>query len=350
MSSSAPLPLADLDHVLEHSRHWWTPWRGARLLITGGTGFFGRWLLESFAHINDRLGLGMQACALSRDPQSFAKRVPALAARSDLRLLQGDVRHFTTAAGPWDLVLHAAATSSHPIDDGEMSGTLVEGTRQVLRCAKDAGARRLLTVSSGAVYGRLDSTTGAVAEDHPNATDLTLQDNTYAMGKRLAEQLTLEAGQGGELQVSIARCFAFVGPQLPLNAHFAIGSFMRQALAEGSIRLEGDGMAVRSYLHAADLTLWLWGLLLRAPNQGIYNVGSSQPIQLAELAALVLQLAGARNGQVRLGSEQTSTQARPHYLPCTRRAHVQLGLRTLLPLNDAISRTLSWISSTQAHL
>ena len=342
-----PIPSADLDHVLEHSRSWWAPRRGARVLVTGATGFFGRWLLESFAHVNDRLSLGMQAGVLSRDLEAFARRAPALAARRDLILLRGDVRHFAPPVGPWDLVLHAAATSSRAIDDLEMSETVVNGTRHVLEWAHQAGVQRLLMVSSGAVYGRLEDTSGPISEDHPSAADLTQQDGAYARSKRLAEQLTLQVGANTNLEVSIARCFAFVGPHLPLDGHFAIGNFMAQALRDGDIHLAGDGSAVRTYMHAADLALWLWGLLLQAPNLGIYNVGSSEPIRMAELARLVLHLTGGDPRRVVLGNRPPSTEARPYYVPCVRRAQELLGLRASLPLADSIARTLTWISQAE---
>src|SRR5688572_22684575 len=86
-----PLPIRDLDHVVQHVSAW-DDLRGSRFFITGGTGFFGCWLLETFCHANEVLGLQAQATVLSRDPQAFLQKMPHLAGRDELQFVAGDVR------------------------------------------------------------------------------------------------------------------------------------------------------------------------------------------------------------------------------------------------------------------
>src|ERR1035441_1556098 len=90
---------ADLDNVLSRTVGLWEELRGQRLFLTGGTGFFGCWLLESFAHPNDQLGLKARAIVLTRNPAAFAAKAPHLAKRPDLEFLTGDVRTFPFPEG-----------------------------------------------------------------------------------------------------------------------------------------------------------------------------------------------------------------------------------------------------------
>ncbi len=342
-----PIHRIDLAHVLEHSASLWQAQRGCHLLISGGTGFFGRWLLESFAFCNDALDLGMRATVLSRDPAAFARKAPALASRSDLHWLAGDVRNCPELKGSVDLILHAAATSSRPVEDQEMFETIVQGTRGMLKLAANTGARRLLMISSGAVYGRVDAEQGPICEDHPAASNLELEDGAYAQGKRRAEQLVLQAATSGSLQVSIARCFAFVGPHLPMDGHFAVGNFIAQALRGEDLVLNGDGSAMRSYLYAADLALWLWTLLFHGSNGRAYNVGDTQSIRIADLAALTLEIAGVSERRVHLNPAPALKEARPFYVPSTHRAASELGLCSRIPLREGIARSLQWLRQSR---
>src|SRR5271163_1035801 len=77
--AAKPISAEDLEHVLAETRGAWEEMRGQRVFITGGTGFFGCWLVESFCHVNRELGLGARATMLSRDPAKFAAKCPHMA-------------------------------------------------------------------------------------------------------------------------------------------------------------------------------------------------------------------------------------------------------------------------------
>jgi dTDP-glucose 4,6-dehydratase len=346
----SPLPGPDLDHVLAHSRDLREHARGRRIFLTGGSGFFGPWLVESFAHANERLGLNAELVLLTRDPEATLRRLPHYAGVAGVTIHKGDVRSFDRPAGRFDFLIHGAAESSqqgHVGDHRRMLDTIVDGTRQTLDLARSAGAAQYLLLSSGAVYGRQPPDVSHIPEDFSNGPDLSAPGSAYGEGKRVAEVFAAIAASQTGLSVRVARCFAFVGPHLPLDIHFAIGNFIRDAMAGGPIRIRGDGTAVRSYLYMADLAVWLWTLALSTKALGAYNVGSEQGFSILELAQLVAR--GCAPSAAIDVADRPQPGIAPHrYLPSTARAFRELGLQQRITLDDAIRRTVDW--HRQSHL
>jgi len=336
---------ADLDHALERARPAWEALRGARIFVTGGTGFIGTWLLESFAWANARLSLDARLVALTRDPAGFAARAPHLAGGPTIELLRGDVRRYDPPPGAFSHVIHGATASSAALNDErpiEMFETIVDGTRRTLEVAEAAGAERVLLLSSGAVYGRQPPGVTHVPEEHLAGPDPTDPASAYGEGKRTAELLTTIWGRTHGV-ATIARCFAFVGPHLPLDAHFAIGNFIGDALHRRPIRLSGDGSPYRSYLYTADLAAWLWTILARGAPGRVYNVGSERGMPLWDTARCVHETLRAEGAQapVRAREPDPAIPA-SRYVPSTRRARDELGLAEWIGLEDAIRRTWLW--------
>ncbi len=319
--------------MLAYTSELWPELRGARLLLTGGTGFFGCWLTESFLYANRALGLGAGLSVLSRNPAAFAARAPHLCVDPALTLLAGDIRSFAFPAGRCDYVVHAATDTVVPTSSPgeEQYSAIVDGMRRVLEFAAAAGVRRLLLTSSGAVYGPQPTSVSHLSEEQPFAPS----GNAYTLGKRAAEALCLNSG----LDCTIARGFAFLGPHLPLNAHFAAGNFLRDALRGQPIEIAGDGTPLRSYLYAADLAIWLWTMLLKGSSGRVYNVGSEQAVSIRELAERV---AAAVDPDLPVQVAQPPGALPSQYVPSTLRARSELGLDAWISLDEGIRRTAAW--------
>lgn len=338
-------PLAeDLDHVLDRTRDLWEELRGGRIFITGGTGFFGCWLLESLLWANRELGLKARAVVLTRDPGRFAKKAPHLAGDPAVRLHGGDVRTFRFPRGAFSHAIHAAVEAddsvcaSNPLDEMDVT---VLGTRRILDFARQAGVRKFLFTSSGAVYGRQPADVPRMLEDYTGAPDQVDTVSRYAIAgeaKRAAESMCVLAARMFGLEVKIARCFSFIGPGLPLDGKFAAGNFFRDALAVRPIIVKGDGTAVRSYLYAADLVVWLWTILFRGACGRPYNVGSEEEITIRELARAI---SGCFDPPVpvRVMKRRRPGVAVDRYVPSTTRAEMELGLAPGLDLSEAVART-----------
>jgi len=335
---------ADLDHILAHTQGLWEELRGKRIFITGGTGFFGCWLLESFAWANDKLGLGSSALVLTRNPEAFQRKAPHLASHPAIEFHVGDVRSFEFPKGEFSHVIHAATEASSKLSEEDpllMFDTIVQGTRRTLEFAHYCGAKKFLLTSSGAVYGKQPAEMTHISEDYQGAPDPTDAQSAYGEGKRSAELLcALYAKQYG-IEAKIARGFAFVGPYLSLDVHFAIGNFIRDGIRGGPIRVKGDGTPYRSYLYAADLAIWLWTILFQGVSCRPYNVGSDKNISIRDLAAVVTDAFGE---ELDVLIEEPTILGRPaeRYVPATSRAIIELRLKENIALSQAIRRTIDW--------
>ena len=338
-------PLAsDLDHVLTHTENLWEDLRGKRLFITGGTGFFGCWLLESFAWASDILGLGAEALVLTRDPAAFAAKCPHLAAHPAIRFCEGDIRSFAFPAGTFSHVLHGATEASASLNRDAplaMIDTITQGTRRTLEFARSCGAERFLMTSSGAVYGAQPTDLSHVPEEYVGAPDCARPASAYGEGKRLAELFCAVYAEKYGLTVNIARGFAFVGPYLPLDQHFAVGNFLRDGLRGGPIQIGGDGTPFRSYLYAADLAVWLWTILLRGRAGRAYNVGSDEARTIAQTAQAVSDRFSPAP-PVQIARVPQAGQPADRYVPSVERARTELGLDVWIGLDEALRRTIDW--------
>lgn len=315
--------------------------RGQRLLLTGGTGFLGCWLLETIAALNDTGGLVCRVYLPTRDAHAFAARAPNLAARPEFITLPGDVTTFAYPDARCDYVIHAAAPASPLVAPLAAGDTIVAGTRRVLDLAVRHGAQRLLYVSSGAVYGKQPPNLERMGEDYPGGPAINDIRATYGEAKRYAELLCLNAQAAHGLDVAIARPFTFVGAYQPLDAGFAVTDLVRDALAGGPLRIRGDGTTVRSYCSGADLAQALWAILLRGQPARAYNVGSDEPIAIAELARAVVGAAG-RPLAVECARQPELGALPDRYVPDISRLATELGVRPHFSLQHALAQLIAW--------
>lgn len=346
--ATQPLASSDLAEILVQARPAFKALRGAKLFLTGGTGFFGHWLLESLLYADRELDLAVEVTVLTRDALAFQTRSPHLALHKAVHLVEGDVRSFPFPSESHTHIVHAATDSGGQQAERpafELAESILAGTQHVLRFARATGAQRLLYTSTGAVYGR-STALEYTPETYTGGPDPLQLASSYDESKRMAEHLCVAYAHGTPLVPVIARCFAFIGPHLPLDAHFAIGNFLGAAIRGERLHIRGDGTPRRSWLYMSDLAAWLWTLLVHGQPGRAYNVGSDQAYtiaQAAELTAATLRRPGSGailpvqiDGKTRAGAPLNS------YVPDVSRALGELGLGVTVPLPEALRRTAAW--------
>jgi len=338
------IPTVDLDFILQRTRNLWEPLKKKNIFLTGGTGFIGKWLIESFLHINEKIDLGATIYVLSRKPQKFLKDHPWLINRNDLCFLEGDVRNFIFPPGIFTHIIHGATSVADPDQSIETFDTVVRGTWHTLEFAKQANTKNFLLLSSGAIYGKHPETPKLIPETFSGAPPTNQSQSAYGEGKRAAEWLTFEYGNAYGINACAARCYALVGPYLPLDKHFAMGNFIRDAMAGSPINISGDGTPMRSYLYASDLSIWLWTILLKGKNGQGYNVGSDESISIKNLATLISSLTPS-HPDVLLSQKPKEGVSPERYVPDINKARNDLGLDNWTSIEIGIKKTMDWIKN-----
>jgi dTDP-glucose 4,6-dehydratase len=322
--------------------------RGKRLLITGGTGFIGTWLLETISWLNERWDKPCRVYVPTRSPERFIRKVPHLV-RADIVLLPGDVRAFEYPDDRCDMIIHAAAPADpHTLarDPLGVTTTIVDGTRRVLELAAQKRVETFLFVSSGAVYGSQPPELERVPEDYVGGPDLANPRSAYGEAKRCAEVLCALYREKFGVPIRIARPFTFVGPYQDLQAGFAVTDFLKEGLQGLPLHIRDDGTTVRSYCYASDMVVALWKILLETPVGRAYNVGSDEPISILELAHRVANVLD-RSVEISVAVEPVQGRLPERYVPDTSRGKAELGLTIRVDLQVALMRTLSWMRDVQ---
>jgi nucleoside-diphosphate-sugar epimerase len=339
------LPVDDLEHIYQNTQDIWESFRGKSIFLTGGTGFFGKWLLESFIYANDKLALNAKITTLTRNPDSFLIEYPFYKEHANtVRFVKGDILNYDfNLDEKFQFIIHAATAASEALNKSNpllMMDTITIGTRRVLDFAITQPIEGFLFVSSGAIYGKQPWNVTHIREEDSYKVDINNQNSAYAEGKRIAELYCSSYFETYKLPIKIARCFAFVGPYLPLDTHFAIGNFINNVLKNEDIVIKSDGSTVRSYMYASDLMVWLWKILFKGEINQPYNVGSDEGVSIQQLAEKISSISSAKVAVKILGSPVEKEHI-DIYCPSITKAN-KLNAKVKIQLTESILKTLTF--------
>jgi dTDP-glucose 4,6-dehydratase len=328
--SLPPLPKEDLEAVFCQVGKDWERLRGKNVFLTGGSGFFGSWLLETLLFSEDRLGLGVKVWALSRDPKRFRERLPYLAGHSSVFSVGGGVEGFAFPREKMNFVIHSMVPDpGMPLP--EMEAWFEAGTARLLELAARDKCDGFLLCSTGAVY---QTQNRPLREEDP----LIPLDGPLSYGRirRQVEDQCRKACSARGLPLKIARGFAFAGPRLPQNAGFALVDFLKDAAVGKNIKVKGTGEPVRSYLYASDMAVWLWKILLNRQESRVFNVGSEEKIRLGDLAIKIAKL--AKSGVEVLGQSSNGVAQNGVYIPTVKKGREFLSVPTSVSLDCILQK------------
>jgi len=255
------------------------------LFVTGGTGFFGKALLRHWKSTGSPF---KKIFILSRKPKIFQEKYSYLIEGLPIEFVKGDILNLSEVKIDQDLdvVLHAATDSTigPSLSRLDVYTQITKGTEEVLQFSANNSCKKFVLASSGGVYGAQPSNMEKIPEEYLGMPDPLDPNSAYGIGKRAAEHLVALYADKYRFDYVIARCFAFVGQDLPLDKHFAIGNFIKDGFEGNNIEIYGDGTTIRSYMYQEDLAQILDHMTIKKIPNGAYNVGSEEAVSLNELA------------------------------------------------------------------
>ena len=304
----------------------------SKLLITGGTGFFGKNVMKYIITNESLCSNFSEIMVLTRNqPLDFLTQYPEFK-HPNIKFYTSDVRTFEYNDTDIDYIMHLATDASNELNDNhpeEMMDVILNGTRNILKIAKQQkNLKSFLFASSGAVYGAIPNSIDRVSEDDRFDVDFNNPLNAYAQSKRTAEMMCSIYRERHQLPIIIARGFAFYGDYFPTDKHFAIYDFMKQAKQNHKIVIRSDGKSRRSYMHSTELAKSLMDLLyVELDKDYIFNIGSDEGKSLKEWAGEIAKNNG--NAEVVILNEpQKGYNAGNNYVPSIER------LKCIITLNQ----------------
>jgi nucleoside-diphosphate-sugar epimerase len=323
-----------------------TTLKNKKILITGATGFFGKWLLYYLIYLNEQNNLSLEVMCISRHSARFLKQFPEIAKHKFISWIDQDIQEKIKTDFSPDMIFHMATeVASHKLNQKDLFDSMILGARNIIDFANhQAKDLKILLASSGAVYGKQPAELAKLNEDYVSSA--LLGENSYGMGKQIIEQMCIEnAEKNPHFKFVSARCFTFSGVYLPLGGHFALGNFVRDALEGKDLVISGNGLALRSYMYCADLVAWLITILVKGQSGQAYNVGSDEAVSIKQLAKIVCSFYPGRAFEIKGKTPDNYTAEL--YIPDIAKAQTLLSLKLNYSNRDGIARMIDVIS--QCH-
>lgn len=312
---------------------------GSKILLTGGTGFFGKWFLSVFDYYNNNNVEKINIFIPTRNPDIFLQQY-SFFNRPFFHFIKGDLIDFKLSINV-DYIIHAAAevqTSPTLLDSNKYLSDSTKITSNILSYAKDC--KSIVFTSSGAVYGDKYST-----DIYPKEFDSLTPSTPYGQAKVNAEIDLINFADSNNLQYSIARCFSFIGPYLPLNANFALGNFINNGLSNKDIIVSGNGKPIRSFYFMGDLVVSIIKLLtLKYPSK-IYNIGSDNKLDIQTLASHISSYFPKISYKV---LQKYDGQPIPMYVPNIELALKDNVIEDPLDFESSLALTLAWFQKNHS--
>ena len=311
-----------------------------KMLITGGAGFIGTHLAETF---KDRYHV-MLFDNFRRDS---LRHIPDLTSNADVSVVRGDILDrnlIEKVIDGVDVVIHLAAIAGVSSYYNEATTTLrvnILGTLNILEAMRKSGTKKMIDFSTSEVYGVKAKN---INEESVHAIGPVSQKRwVYAVSKLASEHFTLRYGEEFGLNCCCIRPFNIYGPRQ--IGEGAISNFSRSLYSNIPLRINGIGEDVRAWCYISDLVQAVELIMDRGINNESFNIGNPDwPVSTRELAELMIEIYGSGS----IEHVDTEHAPIPFRSPDIRKARRLLGFNPIVDLRTGLTRTMEWFRTVQA--
>lgn len=333
----------DCERVYSQAQDKFKGLSNSSILVTGGSGFLGCWVIEFIHYLNKYQNMNIEIFCLDRNTENIEMHLNHIKDQKNFNLIQSDIRGITDLPGDINYIIHGASSpdtrahSSNPID---VMTSIAGGTASILHSANRLSKLvKFVNVSSSAVYD--EGTDLSISEDSPGLSLELKSNNAHSEAKRYAEMLCTAARSEARMPVTSIRPFTFCGAFQAMDSPWALNNFINDVFSKRPIRILGDGNTIRSYMYGADLAAWVLIIMNNSKNGTVYNVGSNTGYTLSEIAEKVSKNSN-NSSEIILNSSLTGSLANRSLVPNTDKAEKELGLSQYTDIDTAIERTMAW--------
>ena len=312
------------------------------ILLVGGTGFIGKWLVLTFNQLNKKYKSNIKIFILTRDKSKFLNRYSEFKKIKSIIFIQGDILKFKINNINFDYIIHAGSDLKvEKKDQGKYLKELSIGSKRIFEINNKKLKTKVLFLSTGSVY-KNNNIKKKIRESKFYLPSEFPINNTYAFGKSLAEIFAKLFIKFKNKNIVIVRGFSFVGPYQQFERGFAITDFIKDSLENNNINLNNGNNIFRSYLYIADLIIWLLHILIKSKKGEIYNVGSDKEINLTKLSKKIIKINKSGSKVIKNNNQNKKIN---YYVPNIDKAKKKFNLKVWTSLEHSIDKTTTWFKS-----
>lgn len=306
-----------------------------RLLVTGGAGFIGSWLIRYLLNSNPDVEItNLDLLTYAGNPENLRD----VENNPRYRFVQGDIcdeKLVNRLMQGTDACINVAAQTH--VDrsitgPGIFTVTNVLGTQVLLEAARNANIGKFVQVSTDEVYGSIEGT-AKFTEQSPLEPS-----SPYSSSKAAADLIALSYYKTYGLPVCITRCTNNYGPnQYPEKL---IPLFILNASENKPVPVYGDGMNVREWIHVEDHSAGVAAVLWKGQPGEAYNIGSGVELPNMQITRMILDIVGKPDSLIQFVTDRPGHDRR--YALDSSRINTELGWTAKIPFEQGLRETVQW--------